>query len=183
MRPGPRALSLLGVVAVLAPVLLYAFWPQPEPVRARRSPSPEVSTPGPPKASARAAPGVPDDPAPSPEPHAAPVPSSAAESFEQPASPELYWQELERLKRSDPEHALAYALIGDDWYTNIGRPAEARHAMVVTLLVDLHRMTEARERARTFIAEHPSSSYRPLVQGVTGIHPRPGRPSGHSAAR
>jgi len=31
----------------------------------------------------------------------------------------------------------------------------------------------ARARTRKFIAEYPTSRYLPLVQGVTGIHPRP----------
>jgi hypothetical protein len=45
--------------------------------------------------------------------------------------------------------------------------------MGITLLVDLGEMEEARARTRRFIELHPESRYRPLVQGVTGIHPRP----------
>jgi hypothetical protein len=50
--------------------------------------------------------------------------------------------------------------------------------MIITLLVDLGRMDEARERALAFIKAYPKSSYRPLIQGKTGIHPRPYGPDG-----
>lgn len=99
--------------------------------------------------------------------------------FEQPATEEDYWNELESLKKSDKKRALAYALQGEDWYSEQGKPAEARRAMIVTLLVDLGRMEEARDRTRSFIELYPNSPYRRLVQGVTGIHPRPGAPPGH----
>ncbi len=58
-----------------------------------------------------------------------------------------------------------------------GPEAEARHAMGITLLVDLGQIEEARALTRRFIVEHPESVYRPLVQGVTGIHPRPSGPN------
>lgn len=103
-------------------------------------------------------------------------PSSVSEAFLQPSTPEEYWQHLEELRRTDKEQALAYALAGDEWYPDSGKPAEARRAMIVTLLVDLGRMSEARERTHAFIKQYPQSPYRRLAQGVTGIHPRPGRP-------
>lgn len=99
--------------------------------------------------------------------------------FERPATEEVYWSELEKLQRTDKENALVFALKGDEWYSPTGKPAEARRAMIVTLMVDLGRMEEARVRTRDFISQYPNSPYRRLVQGVTGIHPRPGAPPGH----
>ncbi len=102
--------------------------------------------------------------------------SRSVPEWVRPTSPEEYWQELERLEREDKAVALSYALAGQEWYPDEGRPAEARHAKIVTLLVDTGKMEEARTRTRSFIEKYPSSPYRPLVQGVTGIHPRPGAP-------
>lgn len=104
----------------------------------------------------------------------APAPSRA--KVEEPESEELFWNELERLERKDKQEALAYALAGDDWYSDEGTPAEARRAKIVTLLVSLGKMEEARAKTRVFIEKYPDSSYRRLVQGVTGIHPRPSAP-------
>jgi hypothetical protein len=87
-------------------------------------------------------------------------------------------RELSRLARTDKPAALSLAKRGDEWYSDTGDTAEARKAMVVTLLVDLGSMEEARVLTRRFIAAYPSSPYRPLVQGVTGIHPRPHGPEG-----
>ncbi|HEY5961409.1 MAG TPA: hypothetical protein VIV60_32850, partial [Polyangiaceae bacterium] len=78
----------------------------------------------------------------------------------------------------EPSRALELALAGDRWYSDRGRPAEARRAMIVSLLVDTGNMSEARVWTRRFIEQYPESSYRPMVQGKTGIHPRPGR-DGH----
>lgn len=87
-----------------------------------------------------------------------------------------YLTELARLNVQDKPRALALAREGDRWYPSVGKGAEARKAMTVTLLVDLGNMTEARQETERFIAQFPESSYRPLVQGVTGIHPRPEGP-------
>lgn len=102
--------------------------------------------------------------------------SLAPEFTTPPASPELYWKELEELERTDQKRALDYAFAGEEWYPEQGKAAEARRAKIVTLLVALGRMPEARERTRRFIELYPNSPYRRLVQGVTGIHPRPGAP-------
>ncbi len=96
---------------------------------------------------------------------------------EQPESETAFLAQLEELNQTDKPRALDWARRGDHWYGNAGAFAEARQAMQVTLLVDLGRMDEARIEAKTFIAAHPESRYRPLVQGATGIHPRPGRPT------
>jgi len=77
---------------------------------------------------------------------------------------------------TDKPRALELALEGDARLPASGTLAEARRALIVTLLVDLDRMPEARDRARRFTSEYPASDYLPLVQGVTGVHPRP-RPS------
>jgi hypothetical protein len=97
-------------------------------------------------------------------------------SSAKPESERAYFHELARLNAMDKPRALALARQGDAWYPTTGESAEARKAMVVTLLVDLGNMDEARRETRAFIAAYPRSSYRPLVQGVTGIHPRPSGP-------
>jgi len=96
---------------------------------------------------------------------------------EQPASETAFFAQLEELNQTDKPRALDWARRGDNWYGNAGVFAEARQAMQVTLLVDLGRMDEARIEAKSFITAHPESRYRALVQGATGIHPRPGRPT------
>jgi hypothetical protein len=96
------------------------------------------------------------------------------------ASEEDYLRALDRLNRTDKRSALELVRKGDDWYSSSGVNAEARKAMHITLLVDLGEMAEARARTRRFIAEHPTSQYRRLVQGVTGIHPRPSGPEPES---
>jgi hypothetical protein len=91
--------------------------------------------------------------------------------------PELeYLEQLTALNHTDKQAALTWAEKGEEWYSEVGRNAEARRAMRVTLLVDLKRMDEARRFTRAFIAKYPDSPYRRLVQGVTGIHPRPSGP-------
>lgn len=86
--------------------------------------------------------------------------------------------ELMQLESTDKESALALARRGETWYPSNGRAAEARKALIVTLLADLNRMDEARGLARAFMAAFPGSEYLPLVQGATGIHPRPHGPKG-----
>jgi hypothetical protein len=108
---------------------------------------------------------------------ARPVPSTSLVD-PRPESEAAYMRELSRLARTDKPAALSLAKRGDEWYSDTGDTAEARKAMVVTLLVDLGSMEEARVLTRRFIAAYPSSPYRPLVQGVTGIHPRPHGPEG-----
>jgi hypothetical protein len=95
---------------------------------------------------------------------------------EKPASEAAYLRELSRLHATDGARALLYARQGDVWYSNTGTAAEARKAMAITLLVDLGKIDQARRETRAFIAAFPDSPYRPLVQGVTGIHPRPHGP-------
>jgi len=104
---------------------------------------------------------------------AAPLATGAGPPF---ADEDEYLRELARLNRTDQRRALELVHQGERWYSASGVRAEARQAMGITLLVDLGEMAEARARARRFLAEHPSSRYRPLVQGVTGIHPRPSAP-------
>lgn len=84
-----------------------------------------------------------------------------------------YLRAIEQLNATDKPRALELVQQGEQWYPNSGVRTEAREAMGITLLVDLGEMEEARVRTRRFIAQHPESPYRPLVQGVTGIHPRP----------
>lgn len=105
--------------------------------------------------------------------------STGAAEPVRPPTEELYWRTLEDLRKTDKAQALAYALAGEEWYSDQGRPAEARKAMIVTLLTDLGRYEEARARTRLFLEQYPQSPYKPLVQGVSGIHPRPGPPPGH----
>jgi len=93
-----------------------------------------------------------------------------------PDTEEAYWHELSRLHSVDKAGALAFAKKGDDWYSGTGDSAEARKAMAITLLVDLGKMDEARRETQAFISAFPASAYLPLVEGVTGIHPRPHGP-------
>lgn len=114
-----------------------------------------------------------------PHPSANTEPPAVLESAHaqaRPASERDYFRQLEDLQREDLARALAWARMGNEWYGSEGEGAEAREAAVVTSLVDLGRMEEARGQARIFIERHPASRYRPLVQGVTGIHPRPTGP-------
>jgi hypothetical protein len=109
--------------------------------------------------------------------HPAPIPASVAASRPSGApDPEALLHELEALAVDDKPRALARALEADHDLPAAGMFAEARRAFIVTLFVDMQRMPEARERAREFMRSYPNSRYLPLVQGVTGVHPRP-RPS------
>jgi hypothetical protein len=102
--------------------------------------------------------------------------ATGMQSNGKPESERAYFRELARLNGVDKPRALAFARQGDAWYPSSGDNAQARKAMAITLLVDLGNMEEARRETRAFIAAYPGSSYRPLVQGVTGIHPRPHGP-------
>lgn len=101
-----------------------------------------------------------------------PAPASAAL---QPAAdePEQLLRQLEQQSATDKLGALARALEADTRLPESGVMAEARRALIVTLLVDTGDMAAARARTRDFIQRYPDSRYRRLVQGVTGIHPRP----------
>jgi hypothetical protein len=107
-----------------------------------------------------------------------PAPRAPGSASNRPHSEDQFMHELMQLESTDKEGALALARKGEAWYSNSGKPAEARKAMIVTLLADLNRMDEARSLARAFMAAFPDSEYLPLVQGATGIHPRPHGPNG-----
>jgi hypothetical protein len=92
------------------------------------------------------------------------------------ASEEDLLSQLAGLNATDKPRALALALSMDDAYPASGANAEARRAMIITLLVDLGRMDEARQRVSRYIEAYPDSPYLPLVEGKTGIHPRPSGP-------
>jgi hypothetical protein len=85
-------------------------------------------------------------------------------------------REVARLNVTDKPRALALALSGEGAYPSTGIGAEARRAMIITLLVDVGRMDEARQRVAQYIEAYPNSRYLPLVEGKTGIHPRPQGP-------
>jgi hypothetical protein len=93
-----------------------------------------------------------------------------------PASEEEASREVARLNVTDKPRALALALRADAAYPSTGVYAEARRAMIITLLVDLDRMEEARQRVYHYLDMYPGSPYIPLVEGKTGIHPRPQGP-------
>lgn len=106
-----------------------------------------------------------------------PTPSRAMSAPSEPeAEAETNLRELERLSLTDKPRALALAREADAKLPSHGVMAEARRALIVTLLVDSNQWREARERTRDFASRYPTSRYLPLVQGVTGVHPRP-RPS------
>ncbi len=152
------------LAALLACALGYfswQFWPKKAPHAApiAGDPSPQ-SAAGEPATTASIAPTL--------------VPISALVSASGPAiDEEGTWRQLASLSVSDKPNALSLALAADANSSPKGVIAEARRALVITLLVDLGRMSEARARTRKFMAEYPASRYLPLVQGVTGIHPRP----------
>jgi hypothetical protein len=98
-------------------------------------------------------------------------------NFEDTPLPEReFLEQLRELNVTDKHAALTLAQKGETWYSATGTLAEARRAMRITLLVDLERMAEARAFTREFIEQYPTSPYRKLVQGVTGVHPRPSGP-------
>jgi hypothetical protein len=157
---------LLGSVVAAGLLLLFPGSEVPQRVgRATASHAARVETPAPAPSSSL--------PPPSPVERAEVVVST---SLAQPASEDAFLQRLLQLNRTDKPGALELARRGEGWYSDEGVRAEARKAMIVTLLVDLGHMSEARTEVREFIRRYPESRYRPLVQGVTGIHPRPGGP-------
>jgi hypothetical protein len=85
--------------------------------------------------------------------------------------------ELARLNATNKPRALALALAADNSYPSAGIHAEARRAMIITLLVDVGRMDEARQRVKRYLEDYPDSPYVPLIEGKTGIHPRPQGPT------
>jgi hypothetical protein len=86
---------------------------------------------------------------------------------------EAVLRQLEPLSVTDKPRALELALAADRRLPDKGAMAEARRALIVTLLVDTQRMAEARSRAREFFRLYATSRYVPLVRGVTGLHSRP----------
>ena len=86
---------------------------------------------------------------------------------------EAVLRQLEPLAVTDKPRALELALAADRRLPESGVMAEARRALIVTLLVDTQRMSEARSRAREFFRLYATSRYVPLVRGVTGLHSRP----------
>lgn len=149
----------IGVAALAlgCAILGLRYWPSPE--------APPAASVIPTEAPAKAS------PAPTAEvvvaATVAPSPRHSAPDAEQ------LLRELEVLSLTDKPLALSRALAGDELLSPQGVMAEARRALIVTLMVDTERMPEARARAREFIRRYPDSRYRPLVQGTTGIHPRP----------
>jgi hypothetical protein len=106
-----------------------------------------------------------------------PRPQWSAPSLSDAPLPEReYFQQLQELNHSDKRAALTLVEKGEQWYSSTGQLAEARRALRVTLLVDLGQMAEARRLTREYLERYPDSPYSRLVQGVTGIHPRPWGP-------
>src|SRR5687768_13360346 len=99
--------------------------------------------------------------------------STAPASLPVPSEDEAVLRQLEPLAVTDKPRALELALAADRGLPESGVMAEARRALIVTLLVDTQRMAEARGRAREFFRLYPTSRYVPLVRGVTGLHSRP----------
>lgn len=88
-------------------------------------------------------------------------------------------REASRLNAMDKPGALQLILDAEDRFPE-SPYAEPRRALRITLLIDLGRMEEARALVRPFLERYPKSEYGPLVQGVTGIHPRPFGPKNAS---
>lgn len=168
-RMGTLRLSFRSSAAVLFAAALLGFalfaWPETAPAVRERGPTaaraPETSRPT--KNSSVFLSG------------AAPTSKSSPDQTRV-STAEQYLRQLDALSRSDKAAALKLAQKPAEGFPEHGVLAEAREALSITLLVDLGRMAEARDEVRRFIQSHPQSRYRPLVQGVTGIHPRPTRP-------
>jgi hypothetical protein len=94
---------------------------------------------------------------------------------------EALLRQLEPLAVTDKPRALELALAADRRLPEGGVMAEARRALIVTLLVDTQRMAEARSRAREFFRLYATSRYVPLLRGVTGLHSRPTPRQSHDA--
>jgi hypothetical protein len=107
---------------------------------------------------------------------AEPAPARAALDSK-PADENAYLHAVWELHDTDKPRALELVRKGDAWYSNHGVAAEARKAMAITLLVELGQMEPARAEVRRFITAYPDSRYLPMVEGVTGIHPRPTGPN------
>lgn len=179
MSRGQRALVLLGVALIVLALIYFGLARRPE-AAVEKAPQSTVLLVTKSQEPSRGAPSAEPPRAAEPAP-VEPIEQATApvETFAKPETEEDYWTKLEALKKTDKKRALAYAFQGEEWYAEAGKPAEARRAMIVTLMVDLGQMEQARERSRDFIKLYPDSPYRRLVQGVTGIHPRPGAPPGH----
>jgi len=156
-----RGRAAVVVLALGAAGLLFWRYSRPDP---RSSPS----------LAAAPSLAVPSESA-APVPISASVAAASASSVNEPDA-EALLRQLEPLAVTDKPRALQLALDADSKLPPDGVMAQARRALIVTLLVDENRMPEARARARAFTTEYPDSRYLPLVQGVTGVHPRP-RPS------
>jgi hypothetical protein len=164
MTRGGRIAALGAVVAIAIAVALLRH-DHATPARDRPQPADEANAAA---ASTGTAPA-------SPARLAARAPAA---TLQRPATEDEFMHQLMQLESTDKEGALALARRGEAWYSSSGKAGEARKAMIVTLLADLNRMDEARELAHAFMAAFPGSEYLPLVQGATGIHPRPHGPSG-----
>jgi hypothetical protein len=99
--------------------------------------------------------------------------AASLDSAPRPPEDEALLRQLEPLAVTDKPRALELALAADRRLPADGVMAEARRALIVTLLVDTQRMAEARSRAREFFRLYATSRYVPLVRGVTGLHSRP----------
>jgi len=156
-----RAIQVVAVVAVVALAALGWRW-----ATAERPPLAHVSAPRPATSPTR------------PEPAPALLAAASVDTTLARADldAEANLRELDALSRTDKPRALELALDADARLSSTGIFAEARRALIVTLFADLGRHGEARAHARSFTERYPSSRYLPLVQGVSGVHPRP-RPS------
>ncbi len=159
MRAFGRKLLLPLLICAIG-LLAWRFWPRqaPPPAPIAIAPAPRHPVPGTSKPMALSA-------------TVAATVTTSTRAVE--PSDEDILRQLAPLSVSDQPRALELALAADSKLPPDGVFAEARRALIVTLLVDVQRMSEARARARRFMTDYPSSSYLPLVQGVTGIHPRP----------
>ena len=172
---GKKGLAL-GAAALFIGLWLWLFFggTQPRPQKAAAPPA-EAILPVPDRDEAWVAPGAPPS-SNGPEPQADP-------QFRYTEATELaVLREAYQLNQTDKPRALALLLDAERTYGDIGHMVQARLALIVSLLVDTGRMADARDRARVFIERYPDSRYRGLVQGVTGIHPRPS-PSESAAMR
>jgi hypothetical protein len=113
-----------------------------------------------------AAVAVPPPPRPLADPPPPPPPLAAADSA--PSQSDL----LRRAWASTPADALD--LVAQDAQLHPDGPlSEEREALRINLLAKLHRLDEARTAAAQFLARHPDSVHRPMIERAIQPEPSP----------
>ncbi len=129
------------------------------------APAPELAAAAdPPAPRGRSAIAPSEVPAPSPSPTARPAPTLSGRRPRSIAAELRDLAALKRLLARDPDAALKRL---ERAPADRGRVlSEEREIMTIEALVATGRKTEARRRARTFVAAHPQSGYAPRARAI-----------------